>query len=68
MCRDNGKAKREILQRTQKVRDYGFFILGAAGLWARLANHETAATALFVVAIALAVPDALRIANRKRHG
>lgn len=59
---------REILQRTEKVRDYGFWILGAAGLWLRFTEHETAATVLFVVAIAMVVPDALRIANRKRHG
>ncbi|MFP3637602.1 hypothetical protein [Paraburkholderia sp. SIMBA_054] len=57
-----------ILRRTQRVRDYGFWILGLAGLTLRLTGHSTAATALFVVAIALALPDGFRFVSRRRPG
>ncbi|BBQ02851.1 hypothetical protein BSFA1_79790 (plasmid) [Burkholderia sp. SFA1] len=57
-----------ILRRTQKVRDHGFWILGLGGLTLRLTGHSTAATVLFVAAIALALPDGFRFVSRKRLG
>ena len=58
----------ELLRRTQKARDYGFWILGIVGLVLRFTKHETASTVLFVIAIALALPDGFRFVSRNRLG
>ncbi|WP_244797391.1 hypothetical protein [Caballeronia grimmiae] len=57
-----------ILRRTQKVRDYGFWILGLGALILRLTGYSTSATVLFVGAIAPALPDGFRFGSRKRLG
>lgn len=57
----------EFLQRTQKIRDYGFWILGIRALVLRFTEHGTTSTLMLVSAITLALPDGSRFTIGKRN-